>query len=402
MSLTRLSTAALLPTLLASSLVLRAQPQRAEPAVGVPLQPLAQQARRLETALAFLGQPLTAADHQAINEATALADEQAAVAAIQRVLDPYVLAHVRINPESRVSVVAGPARPDLVQGGTRLFLLKVANEAGVTAPLAVESPNHGRVYIPSSGSPAAKKVLNDADVRERWADISVYTQPPMRPRLSGLELEYVDPAGLQPRRREALGRPHHQRRAGQPGRRLPQRSRGPLHGRASASDPPERQGRARPAGHRRLPDPRRGGPDLSRALETPGTGLLLPAPGLPRRRPDDRPAARTVHHDHHPRAGIPADDAAVQRGRPHGAAVPPRPLDRPHRRRLVSGRPSHPLRRLLALREPDRGRAAGGDLAADRRRSAERGLGADLGAVVLLPEAVLQRRRIIRCPRRRA
>jgi hypothetical protein len=191
MSWTRLSAAALLTTLTACSLVLRAQTPRPDQALDVPLQPLAQQARRLETALAFLGQPLTAADHRAINAAIALDDEQAGVAALQRVLDPYVLARVRINPESRVSVEAGPARPALVQGGTRLFLLKVANEAGVTAPLAVQSPNHGRVYIPSSGAPAAKPVLTGADVRERWADISVYTQPPMRPRLSGLGLEYV-------------------------------------------------------------------------------------------------------------------------------------------------------------------------------------------------------------------
>jgi hypothetical protein len=171
---------------------IRAQQPRVERAVA--LQPLAQQARRLETALRYLGEPLAAADVQALNEAIAMADERAAVDAIQRVLDPRVLAAVHISPESRVRAEQGAARPELVQGGTRLFLVKVLNDAGVTAPLAVQSPNIGRVYISSFNggmSPEPKKVLTEEHVRERWADISIYTQAPMRPRLSGLAIEYV-------------------------------------------------------------------------------------------------------------------------------------------------------------------------------------------------------------------
>ena len=43
-------------------------------------------------------------------------------------------------------------------------------------------------------------------MRERWADISLYTAAPMRPRLSGLAVEYVILADLQPRCRSALRR----------------------------------------------------------------------------------------------------------------------------------------------------------------------------------------------------
>jgi len=157
----------------------------------VPLQPLAQQARRLETALRYLGQPLTASDQQAINDALSQADEESAVAQIQRVLDAYVLANVRINPESRVKVDAGAARPELVQGGTRLFLVKVFNEAGVTAPVTVRSPNTGRVFVQSRGSPEPPMELTDAEVRERWAEVNIYDRSPMRPRLSGLGIEYL-------------------------------------------------------------------------------------------------------------------------------------------------------------------------------------------------------------------
>jgi hypothetical protein len=168
--------------------------ERAHPSSpSVPLQPLAQQVRRLETALAYLGQPLAASDRQAINAAMALpadADERA-VAQLQQVLDRYVLLDVRINPESRVTVRQGAARPELVEGGTRVFLIKVINEAGVTAPLVVQSPNSGRVYVPSRNSPEPRMELTAADVRQRWAEISIYDKPPMRARLSGLGIEYA-------------------------------------------------------------------------------------------------------------------------------------------------------------------------------------------------------------------
>jgi len=157
----------------------------------VALQPLAQQVRRLETALAYLGQPLPAQDRQAIDTAIARTDSAAAVSEIQEILDRYALAAVHINPESRVKVEQGGAKPELLQGGTRLFLVKVLNEAGVTSPLAVQSANSGRVFIPSRNTPEPTQELTDEDVRERWADISLYTAAPMRPRLSGLPIEYV-------------------------------------------------------------------------------------------------------------------------------------------------------------------------------------------------------------------
>lgn len=185
---------AVLTVVLVLALTLTLAARQREPRAAVPLQPLAQQARRVETSLRFLGEPLPPADHQAINEATAMPDESAGVARLQQIFDRYTLATVHISAESRVRVEQGAARPELVQDGTRLFLVKVINEAGVTAPLTVQSPNIGRVYISAfngGGSPEPKKVLTDVDVRQRWADMSIYTQAPMRPRLSGLGIEYV-------------------------------------------------------------------------------------------------------------------------------------------------------------------------------------------------------------------
>src|SRR5262249_35004449 len=84
-------------------------------APAVPLQPLAQQVRQLEEALVYLGQPLSTADHRRINDAIAKSDEAAAVGDIQAALDPYVLINVDINPEGRVKVEQGAARPELVE-----------------------------------------------------------------------------------------------------------------------------------------------------------------------------------------------------------------------------------------------------------------------------------------------
>jgi len=159
-------------------------------AQSVPLQPFAQQVRRLEDALNFIGQPLPAADHAEMNSALAAADETQAVARIQEVLDRHVLAEVEINAESRVKVRPGKAKPELVEGGTRMFLVKVLNGAGVTAPLVVESPNSGPTSLRSRGEKEPAMELTQEDVKERWANLEMYNDPPMAQRLSGLAVEY--------------------------------------------------------------------------------------------------------------------------------------------------------------------------------------------------------------------
>ena len=172
---------------LALGAVLIARPQATS---NIPLQPFASQVRQIESALEYLGQPLSAAEQQQINDAIALSDEAAAVDQIEQVLDKHTLAIVDINAESRVQVRPGFAKPELIELGTRVFLVKVLNRAGVTARLTVESPNSGPVYIQSDTSAEPPMKLTPADVKERWADISLYDKNPISERLSGLRLEY--------------------------------------------------------------------------------------------------------------------------------------------------------------------------------------------------------------------
>ena len=143
-------------------------------------QPLAAQVLRLVEALQFLGEPLPATETSELQKlAEAASGKPAAVERIQKILDRHCLVGVNINPESRVKAQEGPAKPELVEQGWRTFLVKVHNEAGITPVLSVDSPNAGRL----AGSP-------EQLVARRFLDIQMYDKQPMRPRLSGLELEY--------------------------------------------------------------------------------------------------------------------------------------------------------------------------------------------------------------------
>lgn len=62
-----------------------------------------------------------------------------------------------INPESRVKVLPGAAKAELVEAGTRIFLVKVMNKAGVTAQLVAESPNALPIFVQSDLSPTTWK-----------------------------------------------------------------------------------------------------------------------------------------------------------------------------------------------------------------------------------------------------
>ena len=167
----------------------------AEPApvvADVDLQPLAAQARRVFEAAEFLGDPFSAPQRAALEEAARLPDRAQAVAKIQAVLDPRVLFVVNINPEMRVKAAQGPARAEATEQGWRLFLVKVINEAGVTAPLRIRSPQAQPVYN-STGIVPGKKVepVGEPPFAERWTEIELFTKPPMKAALSGLGVEYT-------------------------------------------------------------------------------------------------------------------------------------------------------------------------------------------------------------------
>ncbi|MBN8730385.1 MAG: CehA/McbA family metallohydrolase [Acidobacteria bacterium] len=156
----------------ALALAAAARAEQLPTVANVELQPLAAQVERVVTALEMLGDPLPAADRDALKAAKNSS-------AIQDILDKHCLIGVHINPESRVKAQQGEARAELMEQGWRTFLIKVHNEAGITAVLAVDSPNAGQLANAGAGV-----------VGRRWLDLQMFNRQPLKGHLSGLEVEY--------------------------------------------------------------------------------------------------------------------------------------------------------------------------------------------------------------------
>ncbi|HEY4653438.1 MAG TPA: CehA/McbA family metallohydrolase [Cyclobacteriaceae bacterium] len=156
-------------------------------------QPLIAQAIRISEALASIGSVLPP---EASAQLAALKDQeytQLTVERIQSILDPYCLTGITINPEARVAVEQGPAKPLLTQEGWTNFLVKVYNQGNVTGRLEVSSPNARPILHVSTFSPRvmAKNELTPGEIDNRFLEILLYRDRPMKSSLSGLKLEYA-------------------------------------------------------------------------------------------------------------------------------------------------------------------------------------------------------------------
>ena len=134
----------------------------------VDFQPLAAQVTRVLTALDLMGEPLpeAAAVRKLIDAGSG------DVKALQAMLDRSCLAGININPEQRVKVQQGTPKAELFEQGWRAFLVKVHNEAGITAVLAVDSPNIGQLANSHAGA-----------VRHKWMDLAFFNKQPLRAHL---------------------------------------------------------------------------------------------------------------------------------------------------------------------------------------------------------------------------
>lgn len=157
---------------------------------NVDRQPFEAAVARVVEALRLAGSPLPADDLEAIQQLRQETADPTVIRQLQEILDKHCLLVVDINPESRVKVAAGPARPALDELGWTNFLVKVINEAGVTAPLVCLSEQAGPMVRRSSASPKPTIDITPADAARRWLDIASVTSQPMRQTLSGLSVEY--------------------------------------------------------------------------------------------------------------------------------------------------------------------------------------------------------------------
>src|SRR5688572_24905286 len=160
---------------------------------GAEIQPLVAQVWRLTEALSFLGSGRLTEGIKRIKKLRDQPAREDVADSLQKILDPYCLAMVRINPEARVSVLRGPAKAALMRGGWKSFLIKVHNEAAITAELAVESPNSLPLLHRSTGTHkmAPANVISPGEVANRFLEVALYGRRPLLRNLSGVKLEYA-------------------------------------------------------------------------------------------------------------------------------------------------------------------------------------------------------------------
>ena len=156
-------------------------------------QPLAANAARLMDALQYLGAPLPAE----LNKQLAAAIKAEDARNIQKLLDAFVLFHVSVNPELRVSVARGDGDTLLQQAGYTPILVKIMNDASVTRRLQILSPQAGPVYggvARGSLIRQAQPELNEnenTNRERRFLDVELFDKSPMTDRLSGHSVEYM-------------------------------------------------------------------------------------------------------------------------------------------------------------------------------------------------------------------
>lgn len=157
-------------------------------------QPLAANITRLTQSLQYLGTPLPRESANALDEAASRRDAPE----LQRLLDPHVAFVVSLNPEVRVKVARGPARPVLQQSGFTPVIVKVLNDSTVTRQLRIASPQAGPVYAGASLNilkRQAQTELNDNEnvnnQTDRFLSVEMFQSAPMTRELSGLEVEYA-------------------------------------------------------------------------------------------------------------------------------------------------------------------------------------------------------------------
>jgi len=191
---------AALATISALASVIQISPAAPLPLVKeVDWQPLAAHVGRLIEATDYIGSPLAAGEKKSLEDLLSENGSPTAIEKVQNILDAHCLFGVQINPEMRVKVAQGPAKPELMEQGWRQFLVKIENDSGTTAELKAVSPNAIAVFQGNNISPSSsdkfysKKGQKPPSMKpeDLWLGLEMFNRAPLKKELSGSKLEYA-------------------------------------------------------------------------------------------------------------------------------------------------------------------------------------------------------------------
>ena len=182
----------------------RAQPMAGMEMQGAPqvpdayVQPQLALAYRVFDALARLGEPISARAVEQVRALEACGSAAAAVRAALALLQPRVLLMAGVNPEARLMVSRARTAVEVVQGGWRVFLVRVDNPGLVPGRLGIDSPEAlpvNGVYPPGSpqfGPMGPTVVANTTrgDMAARWLGLELDAAAPLAAELEAVPFDY--------------------------------------------------------------------------------------------------------------------------------------------------------------------------------------------------------------------
>lgn len=161
---------------------------------AVEFQPLRANVGRVLEALEFLGTPLPPDVLSKIERATQARDAEA----LQAALAPQVLLEGTIRSDELVETRLGQAPAKLQQAGYTPVLIRGANPAHLSSALRLTSPDAGPRYAGMTTLSAQRmqrthlEETQEKTARpERFLALELYTSAPLKPELSGLDVEYL-------------------------------------------------------------------------------------------------------------------------------------------------------------------------------------------------------------------
>ena len=138
----------------------------------------------------MLGQPLERDEKARLERASIPREENRRSAPFRSILDNHCLIGIEINAESRVKSLQGPARPGWSRMGGRCSWSRSTTRPASRPSWSPRAPTPAPCTSSRPTARSRRHPIRPADVVQRWADVIMFNDRPLKRSLSGLSLEY--------------------------------------------------------------------------------------------------------------------------------------------------------------------------------------------------------------------